>query len=130
MDKLDKILKGKIKKCSRELKEQLSDETLEELYSVYPFNKFEYIISHLISEQIIDINEYLSIRSSYINRNKYLYLFEITAPRTFGETWAQRHLNEIVPNCSDQTKQPTRTTPANTTFGTTTSKLKSRLLVQ
>ena len=29
--------------------------------------------------------------------NKYLYVFEITAPRTFGETWAQRHLNEVVP---------------------------------
>jgi len=24
-------------------------------------------------------------------------LYEITAPRTFGETWAQRHLNELVP---------------------------------
>ena len=104
MDKLDKILKGKIKTGCRELKEQLSDETLEELYSVYPFNKFEYIISHLISGQIIDINEYLSIRSSYINRNKYLYLFEITAPRTFGETWAQRHLNEIVPELQRQDK--------------------------
>ena len=82
MDKLDKILKGKIKTGCRELKEQLSDETLEELYSVYPFNKFEYIISHLISGQIIDINEYLSIRSSYINRNKYLYLFEINILKT------------------------------------------------
>lgn len=33
-----------------------------------------------------------------MNRNKYLYIFEITAPRTFGETWAQRHLNELVPD--------------------------------
>ena len=30
-------------------------------------------------------------------RKGYLYVFEITAPRTFGETWAQRHLNEVVP---------------------------------
>lgn len=75
----------------------LSDECLDDLYSVYPFNKFEYVISHLISTETISINEYLNIRTSYIERNKYLYVFEITAPRTFGETWAQRHLNEVVP---------------------------------
>ena len=37
------------------------------------------------------------MRNEYLERNKYLYVFEITAPRIFGETWAQRHLNEIVP---------------------------------
>ena len=45
----------------------------------------------------ITLREYLDMRNSYIERNKYLYVFEITAPRTFGETWAQRHLNEVVP---------------------------------
>ena len=75
----------------------LDQEFLDNLYSVYPFNKFEYILSHLISEKIITLQNYLNIRNSYLNRNKYLYVFEITAPRTFGETWAQRHLNEIVP---------------------------------
>jgi len=72
-------------------------EDLENLYSVYPFNKFEYIISHLIGTGIITLNQYMDIRNNYLNRNKYLYVFEITAPRTFGKTWAQRHLNEIVP---------------------------------
>ena len=75
----------------------LADECLDDLYSVYPFNKFEYVISHLIATETISLNEYLNIRTSYIERNKYLYVFEITAPRTFGETWAQRHLNEVVP---------------------------------
>ena len=75
----------------------LSYETLDDLYSVYPFNKFEYVISHLIATKTITLEEYLNIRASYIERNKYLYVFEITAPRTFGETWAQRHLNEVVP---------------------------------
>ncbi|MDD6483977.1 MAG: hypothetical protein PUF72_05310 [Clostridiales bacterium] len=70
---------------------------LEKLYSVYPFNKFEYIISHLIATKTISLQQYLNIRNEYSERNKYLYLFEITAPRTFGETWAQRHLNEIIP---------------------------------
>lgn len=26
-----------------------------------------------------------------------MHIFEITAPRTFGENWAQNHLNELVP---------------------------------
>ena len=75
----------------------LDEEFLNNLYSVYPFNKFEYIISHLIAKNIITLEQYLDIRNSYLERNKYLYVFEITAPRTFGETWAQRHLNEVVP---------------------------------
>ena len=75
----------------------LSGEVLDKLYSVYPFNKFEYVISHLIGADILSIQQYLDIRNRYLQRNKYLYVFEITAPRTFGETWAQRHLNEIVP---------------------------------
>ena len=76
---------------------KLHDAALEELYSVYPFNKFEYVISHLIAENIISLNQYLIMRAAYLQRNKYLYVFEITAPRTFGETWAQRHLVEVVP---------------------------------
>lgn len=75
----------------------LSNEYLDNLYSVYPFNKFEYVISHLIAARIITLQQYLDMRNSYLERNKYLYVFEITAPRTFGETWAQRHLNEVVP---------------------------------
>ena len=75
----------------------LGDSRLDDFYSVYPFNKFEYVISHLVATQTISLQEYLNIRSAYLERNKYLYVFEITAPRSFGETWAQRHLNEIVP---------------------------------
>ena len=75
----------------------LCTEFLDNLYSVYPFNKFEYVISHLLGTGTITLEQYLDIRNDYLNRNKYLYVFEITAPRTFGETWAQRHLNELVP---------------------------------
>ncbi|NLK72770.1 MAG: hypothetical protein GX285_07120 [Clostridiales bacterium] len=78
-------------------KYNLSEQVLDSLYSVYPFNKFEYVIAHLISTDTINLQQYLDIRNRYLERNKYLYVFEITAPRTFGETWAQRHLSEIVP---------------------------------
>lgn len=55
------------------------------------------MISHLIASNTITLRQYLDIRNRYLERNKYLYVFEITASRTFGETWAQRHLNEVVP---------------------------------
>lgn len=99
MEQLIKELKTKISllKKNGENRYNLSDVFLDSLYSVYPFNKFEYVISHLIASKTITLRQYLDIRNRYLERNKYLYVFEITAPRTFGETWAQRHLNEVVP---------------------------------
>lgn len=99
MEHLIDNLNNCIKKMKIETdgKVDFSSHQLDDLYSVYPFNKFEYIISHLIATNTITLTEYLNIRNSYLERNKYLYVFEITAPRTFGETWAQRHLNEVVP---------------------------------
>lgn len=78
---------------------------LKELYSVYPFNKFEYTISNLLSHNIITLDDYTDIRQEYIARNRYLYIFEISAPRTFGEKWAQTHLNELVPELNIPTKK-------------------------
>lgn len=97
METLISQLKEQIKKLPKGVASKLTDDILDKLYSVYPFNRFEYVISHLIAEKVISLQDYLEIRNNYLNRNKYLYIFEITAPRTFGETWAQRHLNEIVP---------------------------------
>ena len=95
METLVKELEAYKKNLSAEEKVNLSDAVLDKLYAVYPFNKFEYTISHLIAKEIISLDDYLRIRSEYISRNRYLYLFEL-APRTFGETWGQRHLMELV----------------------------------
>ncbi len=97
MEKLIEELKEQIQKLPEDVASTLSDAVLDKLYSIYPFNRFEYVVSHLIAGNVISLQDYLEIRNKYLNRNKYLYIFEITAPRTFGETWAQRHLNEIVP---------------------------------
>jgi hypothetical protein len=70
---------------------------LRELVSIYPFSEFEYIISHLLAADKLTLEEYHELRSDYIDRNLYLYLFEISAPRGFGEVWAQGHLKEFVP---------------------------------
>ena len=71
---------------------------LEELISVYPFSDYEYIISHLLAADKLAIEEYYQLRNDYLDRNLYLYLFEISAPRGFGEIWAQGHLKELAPN--------------------------------
>lgn len=76
---------------------EISEDYVEHLCSVYPFNRFEYQLSILLANNCISINDYYSIRAEYIQRNKYLYLFEMMAPRDFGEKWAQRHLCELVP---------------------------------
>jgi hypothetical protein len=40
-----------------------------------------------------------------MDRNSFLYIFEISAPRTFGEAWAQGHLKELVPELSKPSKK-------------------------
>lgn len=45
------------------------------------------------------------MRDEYIVRNRYLSIFEISAPRVFGEQWAQGHLKERVPELMKPTKK-------------------------
>lgn len=79
--------------------------TLENLISVYPFSEYEYIISHLLGAGKLTLEEYFHLRDSYINRNLYLYIFEISAPRGFGDKWAFGHLKELVPDFIRPTKE-------------------------
>jgi len=71
---------------------------LDALVSVYPFNEYEYIISTLLAMDVLSLDAYYELRDEYIARNLFLYVFEISAPRTFGEAWAQGHLKELVPD--------------------------------
>jgi hypothetical protein len=71
---------------------------LDNIKSVYPFSKYEYIISTLLSKSILSYEQYIEMRDSYINRNLFLYVFEISAPRSFGDTWAFSHLLSIEPD--------------------------------
>ncbi len=80
-------------------------EKLENLVSVYPFNEFEYIITTLLGSGKLTLDQYYELRDEYISRNMYLYIFEISAPRTFGEAWAQGHLKELVPELEKPTKK-------------------------
>ena len=71
---------------------------LENLVSVYPFNEYEFIISTLLALRKLTLDDYHQIRDEYLDRNMFLYIFEISAPRGFGEQWAQGHLKELVPD--------------------------------
>lgn len=70
---------------------------LEELVSVYPFSDYEYMISQLLAAAKLSLDEYHQLRDGYLDRNLYLGLFEMSAPRGFGEVWAQGHLKELAP---------------------------------
>lgn len=100
------ILENELEELLNEMRKKSNGKyNIENETSVYPFNKFEYVISHLIATDTITLDQYLEMRNSYLQRNKYLYIFEITAPRTFGENWAQNHLNEVVPELVRPSKQ-------------------------
>lgn len=78
---------------------------LDDLISLYPFNEYEYIISSLLELGKVTLDDYLEIRDEYIARNMCLYIFEISAPRGFGEQWAQGHLKALAPELIKPTKK-------------------------
>lgn len=80
-------------------------QTLLGVNSVYPFSKYEYIISSLLSKNMLSFEEYLELRDDYINRNLFLHIFEITAPRGFGDTWAFSHLLSVEPELKRPNKK-------------------------
>lgn len=102
MEKLKKELDKLIEKL-----ENANDfrATLENLESVYPFNEYEHIISYLLAANKLTLEEYYDLRNSYIDRNLYLYIFEISAPRGFGDKWAFGHLQELVPDFQRPSKK-------------------------
>jgi hypothetical protein len=88
MDILKKELKSKIDKHKLNF-------DIEKIDNIFPFNTFERVVVELIVAGALDYEEYQKLREEYVDRNKNLNLYEITAPRAFGETWAQNHIIEI-----------------------------------
>jgi hypothetical protein len=78
---------------------------LDNLVSVYPFNEYEFVISHLLAAEVLTLDAYYELRDEYVARNMFLYIFVISAPRTFGESWAQGHLKELVPDFQKPSKK-------------------------
>ena len=80
-------------------------ERLKNLISVFPFNEYEYMISTLLGREKLSLDDDYALRDEYVERNMYLYIFAISAPRGFGETWAQGHLKELDPELEKPSKK-------------------------
>jgi len=78
--------------------------SLADLKSGYPFNRYEYIFSKLIASGVLTYAQYHQMRDDYLTRNNYLHLYEISAPRSFGETWAQNELQTHIEKLQKPTK--------------------------
>ena len=72
--------------------------------SVFPFSAENRIMAYLLATNAMSYNEYTELHKSYANRNQYLDLFEM-APRTFGETWGEKHILSLFPEFVKATKE-------------------------
>lgn len=99
-------LKGQLDKLLEQLENSEDfSASLKNLVSVYPFNEYEYIISHLLAADKLTLDDYCQLRDSYIERNLYLYVFEISAPRGLGDKWAYGQLKQLVPEIKKPSKE-------------------------
>lgn len=65
---------------------------VEQDQSVFPFNEYEHLICNLIDKGGMSYDQYSEIRTEYISENPNLWIFEISAPRGFGEKFAQTYV--------------------------------------
>lgn len=76
--------------------------------SIAPFSTENRLMAYLLSLGEISFADYECLSQKYIKRhkeeNKYIDLFEM-APRTFGQTWGEQHINKLFPQLSRATKE-------------------------
>ena len=65
---------------------------VEDDQSIFPFNEYEHLICNLIEKGGLTHEQYIDIRTEYISANPNLWVFEISAPRGFGEKFAQTYV--------------------------------------
>lgn len=104
-------LKNKIIHSFSGMKEDLRKvlTELEEDQAIFPFNEYEYLIINLIDRGGLTYEQYLDIRTEYISENPNLWVFEISAPRGFGEKFAQTYVQG---KCS-KLKKPSKSLDPN-----------------
>lgn len=65
---------------------------VEQDRAIFPFNEYEHLICNLINRGGLSYEQYIEIRTEYISENPNLWIFEISAPRGFGESFAQTYI--------------------------------------
>lgn len=96
-------LKNKICESFTGSQEDLQEvlDIVEDDQAVFPFNEYEHLICNLIEKDALTYERYLEIRTEYVSENPNLWIFEISAPRGFGEKFAQTYVHGM---CSDLIK--------------------------
>lgn len=100
-------LKAKIVSAFKGSDKELQDilEIIEQDESVFPFNEYEHLICRLIDSGGLSYKNYIEIRSEYISENPNLWIFEISAPRSFGEKFAQTYVMGMSPKIKKASKK-------------------------
>lgn len=78
---------------------------VEEDQAIFPFNEYEHLICNLIEIEGLTFSKYVEIRSDYISENPNLWIFEISAPRGFGEKFAQTYVQGKCPSLKKASKK-------------------------
>ncbi len=82
---------------------------VEQDQPVFPFNEYEHLICNLINKGGMSYDQYIEIRAEYISENPHLWIFEMSAPRGFGEKFAQTYVQG---KCS-KLKKPSKKLDSN-----------------
>jgi hypothetical protein len=65
---------------------------VEDDRAIFPFNEYEHLICNLINKKGLEFQQYIDIRNEYVSQNPNLWIYEISAPRGFGEGFAQTYV--------------------------------------
>lgn len=57
----------------------------------------EFVMVTLVHEGVLSYDEYKKLRKDFEKRNANIDIVRITSPRAFGESWAETHMTEVVP---------------------------------
>ncbi len=103
-------LKNKICESFTGSQEDLQEvlDIVEADQAVFPFNEYEHLICNLIEKNGLTYDQYLEIRTEYVSENPNLWIFEISAPRGFGEKFAQTYVHGM---CADLKKPSKKLDP-------------------
>lgn len=78
---------------------------VEDDQSIFPFNEYEHLICNLMERGGLTYDQYIDIRTEYISANPNLWVFEISAPRGFGEKFAQTYVQGKCSNLKSPNKK-------------------------
>lgn len=79
-------------------------EVIKQEKAMFPFSIEGRILAYLLGTQVITYDRYVELHNEYIERNQYIDLFDL-APRTFGETWGEKHILDLFPEFTKATKE-------------------------